>query len=166
MTATQQQDRHGSSGNGSEADRPTAALAGITGVYLACLGVGTWLARDHLPERVSPWDLALVGVATHKLSRRLSKDSVTSPLREPFARVVGHAGPGEVQEVPQGRGLRKAIGELVTCPFCLGQWVATGFTLGLVRAPRLTRFVATVFTTAAIGDFLQFAYAKADQSSK
>ena len=71
-----------------------------------------------------------------------------------------------MQAEPEGRGWRKAIGELLTCPFCVGQWVATAFVVGFVRAPRLARFIATIFATSAVADFLQFAYAKADQSSK
>jgi hypothetical protein len=68
------------------------------------------------------------------VSRRITKDSVTSPFRAPFAEVRGPEGLGEVKQRVRGRGLRRAIGELVTCPFCVGQWVATAFVFGLVFA--------------------------------
>jgi hypothetical protein len=51
------------------------------------------------------------------------------------------------------------VGELITCPFCLAQWVATAFTAGLVFAPRATRLVAGTFSTVAISDALQNVYA-------
>ena len=60
-------------------------------------------------------------------------------------------------------GLRHSIGELITCPFCLDVWIATGFTLGLVFAPRVTRLVATAFTAVTGADFLHLLYAKAQQ---
>lgn len=50
------------------------------------------------------------------------------------------------------------VGELVTCPFCLAHWVATGFMAGMVFAPRATRLTAATFTAVAASDFLQGAY--------
>jgi hypothetical protein len=100
----------------------------------------------------------LAGVATHKLSRVITKDRVTSPLRAPFTEFEEEGGPGEIEEEPRGRGLRRAIGELLVCPFCLGQWVATAILAGLAVAPRTTRFVCSIFAVVAIGDFLQIFY--------
>lgn len=123
--------------------------------------------RAHrLPERVTAGDLVLMGVATQKLSRLLTKDRVTSFLRAPFTEYQGAGGPGEVEEKPRGRGLRRALGELLVCPYCLGLWVAGGFTAGLVFAPRSTRIVASVFATLALSDFLQLAYKAAEDRSQ
>lgn len=142
--------------------RPLGAYALLMAAYgTAVAGLAALLRRGgvELPERVSLGDLLLIGVATHKLSRLLAKDPVTSPLRAPFTRFAGVAGPSELMEEPRGHGLRHAVGELVVCPFCLGQWVATGFVYGFVTAPRPTRLVASVLGALSIGDFLQFAYA-------
>jgi hypothetical protein len=118
-----------------------------------------------LPD-LRAFDIVLTGVATHKLSRRMSKDSVTSPLRAPFTRYEGVAGAAELQERVRGQGLRKAVGELISCPFCISQWVATGFVFGLLAAPRATRWTASVFASLALADFLQFAYAWAEQRAE
>lgn len=132
---------------------------GAYGVAVAALA-GVVRRRGHrLPERVSIGDIALIAVAAHKLSRLIAKDPVTSPLRAPFTRFVGTTGPAELDEEVRGVGPRKAMGELVTCPFCIGQWIATGLAFGLVLAPRATRLVASVFTSLTVADFLQFAYA-------
>jgi hypothetical protein len=145
-------------------DRPLASFAGLMGAYGAFVAVGAVAARRRgLPSTVRAADLALVSVATHKLSRLLAKDPVTSPLRAPFTRFAGTSGEAELKEEVRGSGLRKAMGELVTCPFCLGQWVSTSFVLGLVLAPRATRLVATTFTAVAAADFLQLAYAAAEE---
>jgi hypothetical protein len=117
-----------------------------------------------LPERIGVADLALIGVATHKCARLLAKDPVTSPLRAPFTTFKGTSGPAELQEEPRGTGLRKAVGELIVCPFCVGQWVATGFVFGLVLRPRATRLVASLFAALTVADFLQFAYAAAEKT--
>jgi hypothetical protein len=152
----------------SGSDRPLAGYAALMGVYGAAVTAGTVALRRRgrpLPE-VRAFDIALMGVATHKLARRMSKDSVTSPFRAPFTRYEGVAGPAELQEKVRGSGLRKAVGELITCPFCLSQWVATGFVFGLLTAPRASRWAASVFASLALADFLQFAYAWAEQQAQ
>jgi hypothetical protein len=145
------------------ADKPIplksyAALATAFNVALASSIAAT---RDDLPERFSPVDLVLLGVATHKYSRLLAKDRVTSFLRAPFVRYEGDAGPSEVSETPRGQGPQRAIGELINCPFCVGLWVASGLGVGFVAAPRVTRFLAGVGAALAVADFLHLAHASA-----
>ena len=148
-------------------DRPLGGYAVLMGLYGAAVTAGAVALRRRnrsLPD-VRLIDIALVGVATHKLARRVSKDSVTSPLRAPFTRYEGVAGPAELKEGVRGSGIRKAVGELISCPFCISQWVATGFTFGLLAAPRATRWAASVFASLALADFLQFAHAWAEQQA-
>ena len=144
-------------------DRPLGSLLAILGGYsavTAALGLAVRASSRELPERIAAADLALLTVATHKISRLAAKDPITSPLRAPFARFAGTSGEAELAEEVRGSGARKAIGELVTCPFCLGQWVATALAFGLVLTPRGTQLVATVFTALTGADVLQLLYAK------
>ena len=55
-------------------------------------------------------------------------------------------------------GVKHAVGELLTCPFCLAQWVGTGFVFGYVTAPKATRLAALTMTMVAGSDVLQFVY--------
>jgi hypothetical protein len=87
--------------------------------------------------------LVTVTLGAQKLSRTVSKDAVTSPIRAPFAYYAGTAGPAEVhEETRHSSQLRHSLGELLTCPFCLDVWVATAFVIGLILVPRLTRLIA------------------------
>lgn len=143
----------------------TAAMS-VYGGVVAALTAAVRLSGTPLPDRISPWDTALTAVATHKLSRIVAKDPVTSPLRAPFTTFEGTSGPAELAEdVRSGSGRKKAMGELVSCPFCLGMWVSTGFTAGYVFAPRATRLAVTTLAALAGSDFLQFAYAYAEQKA-
>jgi hypothetical protein len=108
-------------------------------------------------------DLVTIGVASHKLSRLIAKDKVTSPLRAPFTEFDERGGPAEFEESARGTGLRRAIGELLICPYCLGLWVVAALSLGLLFAPRLTRLVASAFSALTISDFLQIAYKAAEE---
>lgn len=113
-----------------------------------------------LPERYDLSDIALGALATHKFTRLVSKGSVTSPIRAPFTELEGPAGSAELNERARGGQLRHTVGELLTCPFCLGQWVATGYVAGLGLAPRRTRAWAAVFAVTGISDILQQVYAR------
>jgi hypothetical protein len=144
---------------------PFRAYAGFTAAFNAAFaGALAAAARSgRLPERIEPGDVVLLGVATHKLSRLITKDRVMAFARAPFARYEEPGGPGEVEERPRGRGLRRAMGELLVCPYCLGLWTSAGLHAGLVFAPRVTRTVASTFTALALADFLQIAYKAAEE---
>ncbi len=116
--------------------------------------------QRRLPRRIAVADLALGAVATFKLSRLITRSAVASPLRAPFTGEAEPAGPAEVIEEVEGSGIRRAVGELLTCPFCLGHWIATGFCLGLVYAPEATRTVGAVLCIEAGADLLQHAHAR------
>jgi hypothetical protein len=168
MTTTASEQMHRIS---DDYDRPDHALGGyvalMAGYGALTTGIATLLARrNRLPVGLTAGDAVLLSVATHKLSRTLAKDAVASPLRAPFTRFKGAAGPGEVNEDVRGHGARKAAGELISCPFCLDQWVATAFVAGLAVAPRLTRFLAGTFAVRAGADFLHFAYVAAEHAAE
>jgi hypothetical protein len=135
-----------------------SALSTVFAVGFVGSVVAAKRARGGLPRSYSAWDLLTTGAATHKISRLVTKDRVASVFREPFVKDQERAGHGEVSGKPRGRGIQRAIGELLTCPHCLGQWVAAGFGVGMVTAPETTRLVAFVYSAQAISDFLQLAY--------
>lgn len=147
--------------------RPLRGYAALLGTYGALAGAAGLLVRHRRAavEPVGPFELAMLGLATAHLSRLITKDSVTSVLRAPFTTFEGAAGEGESnEEVPRG-GVAHAVGELVTCPFCTGQWVATGLVLGRAVAPRMTAGVVTVSAVARLADFVQLLYGVARQQA-
>lgn len=144
---------------------PFGPYLAFMSIFGALVSAALLIARRQgreLPEKVSAGDLALVGTAAHKASRLLSKDKVTSPLRAPFTELEGKGGPAEFEESSRGTGVQKAIGELLICPYCLGLWVVAAFSIGLVFAPRVTRFIASLFSALTISDFFQIAYKAAE----
>ncbi|RKH25109.1 DUF1360 domain-containing protein [Corallococcus praedator] len=135
-----------------------AALIGTFGTSM--LGFLGWMGASgrRLPERLGWKDLALFGIATHAVTRLVALDKVTSPLRAPFVRFDSDSTAGEVVEKARGEGPRRALGELLDCPFCLSPWVATGFVAASTVRPRETRFVASIFALSAASFFLHRAY--------
>jgi len=142
-------------------ERPLGGYLAVLGAYAATAAGLAALGRVlgvRLPQRWGLGDTALLSAATFKASRLLSKDAVASPLRAPFTRYEGPAGEGELNESVRGDGAQHAAGELLSCPFCLSVWIATGLGAGMVFAPKTTRLVATVLTAVAGSDALHLLY--------
>lgn len=152
----------------SSDQRPLGSYALLVAVFNSLL-LGFLYAmrrsRRELPERITVSDVLLLGAATHKLSRLMTKNKPTSALRAPFTEYEGPAGRGEVDEKPRGQGLRRALGELLVCPYCMGLWVAAALSCSLVLVPRATRFVAAVFTVLGLSDAFQIAHRLAGEAS-
>jgi hypothetical protein len=90
----------------------------------------------------------------------ISKDGVTTPLRAPFTHFEHNTGSAEVHETPRTEPARHVVGELLSCPFCLAPWIATGYVATLAVSPRLARAWAAVFGIVGGADFLQQAYGR------
>lgn len=146
------------SGYSSQGVHPLSGYALLVGTFVS-LWTGfltlVHLSDRSLPERVGLSDILLLGVGTYRLSRLLAKDSVTSIFRAPFTEFEHPTGDGEVDEKPRGAGLRHALGELVVCPYCVGQWIVSFFVFGLVLRPRFTRFAAAMLAMYTLSDYLQ-----------
>ncbi|HLI60517.1 MAG TPA: DUF1360 domain-containing protein [Solirubrobacteraceae bacterium] len=154
-------------GHAPDRERPIGGYAALIGAFSSlAAGFGVWFRRSgrELPERMSARDLALLTVASHKAARTLAADRVASVVRAPFTEFEDDAGPGEVSERARGRGLRRAVGELLVCPFCLGMWTSELFTGGLLVWPRATRWMASVWTIFFGSEMLQIAYKRAENT--
>ncbi|WP_053850154.1 DUF1360 domain-containing protein [Streptomyces sp. NRRL B-24085] len=145
-------------GNGDRPLRGYLTAMAAFGAYTASWATAVRLRGRPLPDRPEPWDVLLTSVATFRLSRLLSKASVTSPLRAPFTTYVGPQGPAELHEEARDEGGKETVGELVTCPFCMSVWVASTLTAGRLLWPRATRTAMGALTALAGADALQLAY--------
>lgn len=134
---------------------PYRAYATIVGAFAAGIGVvgGIAAAREQPIREITPIDLALLGLATFKASRTITRDRVGSFVREPF--VEGEAYDGRDEHPRRETEMRQALGELVTCTRCLGTWIAAGLTSLEILAPRTGRLVTSVLAAGAVSDFLQ-----------
>lgn len=135
------------------AARPLPEYAALVGVFGTALGGFLALARDRLPERIGFADVVRLGLASYKIGRLVAKDDVTTWMRAPVTR-------DEDAQEPEREGMARALGELVTCPYCIGLWVSAGLTGALALRPRETRLVTTVFEAQAVADFLNAAFVR------
>ena len=121
-------------------DRPPyGSYAAIAALFLG--GIAAVATSSRRAPAGTALDFVALSAATFKASRTLSRERVASFVREPF--VEGEATTGQ-DERPAGEGLQRALGELVTCPRCVGAWTAAGLASSQMLAPRFGRLLDVV----------------------
>jgi Protein of unknown function (DUF1360) len=138
---------------GTVEERPLAEYATLTSAFWGVFALFVLVAGKRIPERMATGDLVRIALASYKMSRLLAKDEVTAFLRAPVTEDA------EAQQ-PKKKGMAAAVGELVTCPYCLGLWFASGLAYSQVLAPKTSRFATAIFSAYALGDFLNAGFVR------
>ncbi|MGW3210195.1 DUF1360 domain-containing protein [Streptomyces sp. NPDC001135] len=144
-----------------QGDVPLAGYAALASVFTAGAGTFAVLARRRgvrLPDEVPPWDVLLMGAGAYKASRLLARDRITSFLRAPFTRRADEGEANEVIDEPRGHGIRRAVGDLLSCPFCTSAWAVGTLVCSYAANPRLTRLVCGGLGALTVADGLQYAW--------
>jgi hypothetical protein len=142
------------SSNGSDArgrdDRTDPAdYAAINAVYVVLLsGVLAATRGRASKDPIRNSELIPLGAATFALSKAVARERIGTWVRDPFV-------DEEHDREPQGRGLRRAIGELVSCTRCVGAWSALAVVGLRIANPEAGRTVTTVLAASAANDWLQ-----------
>jgi hypothetical protein len=123
----------------------TASFNALAWSFAALLGA---------KRRAPLYDVCLLGTATHQISTIVTTDRVTRTLRTPFVEETPSGG-----EKPKSHGPKRALGELMTCPYCMAPWIAAGMTGLYFVSPNTTRAFSTIMSVAAISTFLSRGYA-------
>lgn len=125
------------------------AYAVLTGTFLTVFGVFNFFTRRTKDKDLKPFDLLLLGLSSYRMSRMASYDLVLEPYRAPFTETgIDPTGAGDTVRAA-GTGWRRAIGELIACPICIGTWISAALVYGLEIAPRPTRLLLKIM--GAIG---------------
>jgi hypothetical protein len=158
--------RQGVNGSGSGANAPTEPndYLALNAVFAALLAGVVIAARQktRASEPLTGRDLAVTGAASFAISKVIARERIGTWVREPFVEE-------EDGKKPRGRGLRHAMGELLTCTRCVGAWSALGLVGLRLTSPATGRVVNDVLAVSAINDWLQASFrllcAKADETS-
>ncbi len=86
----------------------------------------------------------MLALATFALADTIVKERISTWLREPF--VVENADHRPVS--PEGRGLRRVVGELLTCTRCTGTWSALALVALRTASPVAGKTTANVLALA------------------
>ncbi len=135
----------------SETPTEPANYAALTVTYASLLGALAYASRSKDP--VERAELVPLTVATFALAKLIGKEKVESWVRAPFLEETAEG------KRPKGRGLRFAIGELLSCTRCLGAWSALGLVGLRMASPKTSRTVNSVLAASAGNDFMQTTFA-------
>jgi hypothetical protein len=149
---------HGDGRDGSGPPAPTepSDYGTLNAAYLTLLaGVVAATSRRRGAETAIPArEIVPLSVATFALAKVVAKEKMGTWVREPFVEEDAERKPGP----PRGRGLRHAVGELLTCTRCIGAWAALALVALRLLSPPAGRIAITVLATSGTNDFLQAAF--------
>lgn len=91
------------------------------------------------------WTMILLGLASYRIYRLISMDTILDTTRAKLLRLGDWR---EGQPVPAS--YRSGIGDFLTCPWCLGFWLALGWWGAWQFWPHATLVVAAPFVISAL----------------
>jgi hypothetical protein len=137
--------------------RPFLILLDVIFVLLYLAVMAALYYSGRLPAHIKILDLILLGLATARLSDIISTDQIMEWLRQPFVKLEKtEVADREVQvRTGRGRGLKRVIGELLSCPWCVGVWVAAFLSYAYFLFPGPVWLLILVMAISEIGSILQ-----------
>ena len=139
-------------------DRQTqerATYLTLTGLFFAIFALFSWRRhRQSDAVNLKSRDLVMLGFASYRLGHLISFDKVTEPLRQPFTETKMDDFGAAMTVEARGEGIRRALGELVSCPICAGTWGAAALVYGLNLFPGPARIFTTILGAIGMGEVL------------
>jgi hypothetical protein len=118
----------------------------LSGTYAALLAALAASGRSGEPIRSS--ELVPLSAASFAMSKLVVHEKIETWLRAPFVEESANG------TRPKGRGMRYAVGELLSCTRCMGAWSALALVGLRLHAPRTARVMTSVLAVSAGNDFL------------
>ncbi|MBB5174859.1 DUF1360 domain-containing protein [Texcoconibacillus texcoconensis] len=107
---------------------------------------------------IEGWPFMILVLATFRLTHLLVYDKITEWLRDPFQEMKEEQledGTFVSYPEPKGTGLRRWIGELLSCHWCTGVWVSVAVYSAYHLFPHIAFPVWTVFAIAGVAAIVQ-----------
>jgi hypothetical protein len=150
-----------------EQEQTRATKLTLISIFLGVLATfAGQVVRREQDVSLRPFDLLLLGLSSFRMGRMIAFEGVAAPLREPFTDTqLDGSGAGQTV-VAAGAGWRRVLGELVSCPICIGTWVAAFLVYGLHLVPRPTRVVLAIMSTTGVAQIFYSATEALDWSAR
>ncbi|WP_096189364.1 DUF1360 domain-containing protein [Evansella halocellulosilytica] len=101
---------------------------------------------------ITPFEFILFTIAVFRMTHLFIYDSITEFIRRPFIKVeeeTNEHGELETIYIVADHGWKKWVGELLSCHWCLGIWMAVFMYTGYMLFP--TVFTVMIIILAAAG---------------
>ena len=107
---------------------------------------------------LSFYELLLISMATFRLTHLFVFDKITEFIRRPFHEVQEELQvDGTVVEYIniKGKGIRKFVGELLSCYWCTGIWTAAFLFLGYMFCSAVFFWIITILAIAGLAAIIE-----------
>ncbi|MGE7602059.1 DUF1360 domain-containing protein [Peribacillus sp. NPDC097675] len=105
----------------------------------------------------------LLGLASFRLTRLIVFDKITEPLRRPFYKEIeekNEEGISEIYLVPQEKGLRGWVGQLLSCFWCVGVWSSLFLVVLYLEHVFIGEVLILILAVAAVGSIIEVIISK------
>jgi len=104
-------------------------------------------------ESLSVFELALIVLASFRLTRLFVYDSIMGFFRDQFYDVSTKRGNG-TQLAKPASGPRRTVADLISCPWCMGMWITATVVFFYLLSP-YTHFIIYILALAGVVTPLQ-----------
>lgn len=104
------------------------------------------------------WTVILMGLASFRLTRLIVFDKITEFLRSPFLDEIVEIDENGLEQtylIAKPSGIRKWLGELLTCYWCTGIWSSIFLVSIYFIFPTAGEIIIVVLSVAAIGSIIE-----------
>jgi hypothetical protein len=105
-------------------------------------------------------DIIILGLAVFRMTHLIVFDKITEFFRSPFFDEVPEISKDGVEEIfllPKKGGIKGFVGELLSCYWCTGMWVAVFLYIGNIFIPVFFAPIITVLAVAGVASILEAA---------
>ncbi|MCM2675043.1 DUF1360 domain-containing protein [Alkalicoccobacillus plakortidis] len=108
------------------------------------------------------YEWIVIVLASFRLTRLLIHDEITSWLRKPFLEIKEEISDGQAVFYlePSGTGIRKWIGMLLSCYWCMGVWTTSFLYISWMLLPGVSIYIAHILALAGTAAILEAFFRK------
>lgn len=103
-------------------------------------------------------EFMLIGLAVFRLTHLFVYDKITESLRLKVLyeeKVINDNGDIEWHYIPKGIGVKKFIGEIFNCHWCMSVWISGTILAGYLILPQVFIVIIYLFAIAAVAVILE-----------
>lgn len=105
--------------------------------------------------RVGWLEAVLLGLAVMRTGRMIAYDRITEPLRLPFTHTVWDQSGAGKTVIARGVGITRSLGQMISCPICVGTWIAAGLVYALAVFPAPVWILVVILGVTGLAELLQ-----------
>ena len=109
-------------------------------------------------ERIELFHFILLTLASFRLTRLIVYDKIVEFMRNPFLQEIieqDDTGQEIIYSIPKEKGIRRFIGELISCHWCTGVWASAFLVALYLLYPSIAFILILILSISAVGSIIE-----------